>query len=173
MTSRNAGTTATPKSAAPDPISAELAAAPFLDGGLGDLMTRAGYAYLEEYVLSSDEGADHEPTEFERFLLEDFLNGLLCDEYMFGPVRRVLLQAAAAQGLFDAHQPSLLEGVAEEIAETHPAQAFILMKLAEHARVAIAKAVGTSEPGVRAISEQGNPATDAPKSPPTSLTGEG
>lgn len=87
---------------APNPISPEMAAAPFLDGGLGDLMLRAGEAYLADYVMGQDEGPDHEPTEFERWLLEDFLNGLMNDEAMFGPVRRVLLQASAAKGLFDA-----------------------------------------------------------------------
>jgi hypothetical protein len=84
---------ATTDQPAPRYAPGELAAAPFLPGGVGDQLSRAAYAYLEEYELSG-EGADHTPTDFERFLIEDFMNGLLCDEHLFGPVRRLLLALA-------------------------------------------------------------------------------
>lgn len=85
-----------------EPSSPELAAAPFMPGGLGYLMLSAADAYAEEYVFSLDDGPDHEPTEFEAAMLADFLAGLVSDEAFFGPIRRVLHQAAAAEGLFAA-----------------------------------------------------------------------
>jgi hypothetical protein len=139
MASRNAGTTsaATPKRAAPNPISPELALAPFADGGLGALMLREGYAYLADYVLGTDEGPDHDPTEFERWMLEDFLNGLMGDDALFGPVRRVLLQASAALGLHAA-----LRGIRDHIRASDEPDIDLLHDLANKAL----QAVGTPEP---------------------------
>lgn len=74
--------------------SAASEVAPFAEGGIGHAMQERGHAYLNDYVLSTD-GADYEPNEFERSLLEDFMSGLLCDEAMFGPVRALLAQQAA------------------------------------------------------------------------------
>jgi hypothetical protein len=91
-------------SAGAEPSAPELAAAPFLPGGLGDLMFKAAHAYAEDYVMGSDEGPDHEPTEFERWLIEDFYNGLLSDDRFFEPIRRVLLQASCARELLAACQ---------------------------------------------------------------------
>lgn len=63
---------------------------PFADNGIGGVMSARGEAYLDEYVLSTDEGPDYEPSEDERELLQDFMAGLLNDEAMFGPVRKLL-----------------------------------------------------------------------------------
>lgn len=79
----------------PDPLDREgvaVGVAAFADDGAGDQMTKAAYSYLEDYVYSGDD-ADHEPTEWERALLEDFFNGLLRDEAFFGPVRAALSKA--------------------------------------------------------------------------------
>lgn len=75
---------------------AKLDVAPFAEGGIGYLLCRAAEAYLADYAYSPDEGADHEPTEFEGWLLEDFWNGLITEESFFGPIRILLAQAACA-----------------------------------------------------------------------------
>ena len=62
------------------------------DNGLGDRIYKAMHAYLDDYVFSPDEGWDHEPTEFERVLLEDFFNGAIGDE----AVNAILQEAARA-----------------------------------------------------------------------------
>lgn len=89
---------ARPPSVSADPVGGVTSGAgevaPFAEGGIGHAMQERGYAYLKEYVLSTD-GADYEPNEFERALLEDFMNGLLGDEAMFGPVRELLAAKAA------------------------------------------------------------------------------
>lgn len=77
---------------------------PFADGGLGDDLYKRGTAYLADYVLST-EGADHEPSEFERVLLEDAFAGLMGDEALFGPIRTVLAALAS--------QPQATGGAAE------------------------------------------------------------
>lgn len=60
--------------------------APFNPGGIGHAMYQAFNVYLADYVLSTD-GADYEPTPFERDLIEDFFAGLMAEEAFFGPVR--------------------------------------------------------------------------------------
>lgn len=72
---------------------------PFAEGGVGSLLCAAAHAYREEYVLSLEDGPDHEPTEFEHILLEDFFSGLISDERFFGVVRQLLDQRLA---LFEA-----------------------------------------------------------------------
>ncbi len=62
------------------------------DNGLGNRIYKALHAYLDDYVFSPDEGPDHEPTEFERMLLEDFFNGAISDE----AVNAILQEAARA-----------------------------------------------------------------------------
>lgn len=52
----------------------------FLDGGVGDRLMKATEAYLSDYVFSPDEGSDHDLTEFEQMLMEDFIGGLFADE---------------------------------------------------------------------------------------------
>lgn len=63
---------------------------PFAETGVGALMFKGGHAYLEEYVFSLEDGPDHEPSDFERAMLEDFMAGILDDDAMFGPVRQLL-----------------------------------------------------------------------------------
>ncbi|MGR6533103.1 hypothetical protein [Brevundimonas sp. RM1] len=60
--------------------------APFDQGGIGHAMYQAFHAYRADYVLSTD-GADYEPTPFERDLIEDFFAGLMAEEAFFGPIR--------------------------------------------------------------------------------------
>lgn len=60
--------------------------APFNPGGIGHAMYQAFHAYHADYVLSTD-GADYDPTPFERDLIEDFFAGLMAEEAFFGPVR--------------------------------------------------------------------------------------
>jgi len=91
------------------PDSAELLAI-WKDGGLGSRIYKAIHAYLDDYVLSPDEGSDHEPTEFERMLLEDFFNGAISDEAVNAILQEAAraMQAPAAQGAADqweAHEP--------------------------------------------------------------------
>lgn len=69
---------------------------PFADGGIGSLMCEAARAYREDYVLCT-EGPDHEPTEHEQILLEDFFNGLISDERFFGPIRALLARSEALE----------------------------------------------------------------------------
>jgi hypothetical protein len=47
------------------------------EGWIAERLSAAMHAYLAEYVWSPDEGCDHEPTEFERMIMEDMLNGAL------------------------------------------------------------------------------------------------
>jgi hypothetical protein len=59
--------------------SIDLEAPLFADTGVGGMLSAAAKAYREDYVFST-EGPDHEPTEFEAVLLEDFEAGLFSDE---------------------------------------------------------------------------------------------
>lgn len=95
-------------------VDADWSAPPFADNGIGGLMFKGGHAYLDEYVLST-EGDDHEPTEFERVLLEDFMAGILNDDAMFGPVR-ALLADHAAQAEEIASQAALITARDEGLA---------------------------------------------------------
>lgn len=62
---------------------------PFAENGYGSRLLREAVAYLNEYVFDYDSGADHEPTEFERFMMEDMLNGLFSHEPFFGIIRNL------------------------------------------------------------------------------------
>ena len=111
----------------------ELAKAPFLPGGVGDQMLGAAYAYLDEYVLST-EGDDHEPTDFERVLLEDFVNGLISDERFFGPVRAAITHVPdmleALQLAERLYQNGIMATPSEEIARVHEARRAAIAKAA-------------------------------------------
>lgn len=76
-------------------VKLDLSASPFAETGIGGLMFSGAHAYRAEYVLST-EGDDHQPTEFEAWLLEDFVAGLMSDERFFGPVRALLALASPA-----------------------------------------------------------------------------
>nr|WP_313429405.1 hypothetical protein [Brevundimonas diminuta] len=65
--------------------------APFDPGGIGHAMFQAFHDYRADYVLSTD-GADYEPTLFERNLIEDFFCGLMAEEAFFGPIRALYSQ---------------------------------------------------------------------------------
>jgi hypothetical protein len=55
--------------------------APFAEGGIGSRLLNAATDYAEEYVYDDGESfADHTPTEFERFMLIDFVNGLFSND---------------------------------------------------------------------------------------------
>lgn len=62
----------------------------FRDTGIGTRLSAAADRFAAEYVFSPDEGADHDPTDFERMLLLDMLAGLFADEEFSG-----ILQEAA------------------------------------------------------------------------------
>jgi hypothetical protein len=48
--------------------------------GLGARLSRAADSYLSDYVYSPDDSfADHEPTEFERLMMQDMLAGMFAD----------------------------------------------------------------------------------------------
>ncbi|MGQ3018762.1 hypothetical protein [Phenylobacterium sp.] len=73
---------------------------PFAENGIGELISQGCAGYREDYVYCPDPdgpGADHEPTEFEAAMLEDFVAGLLGDERVFGPVRAALAEIAHLQ----------------------------------------------------------------------------
>ena len=89
-----------------------LAETPFADGGLGADMFARFHAYLAEYALST-EGADYEPNDFERGLIEDFFAGLMGDEHLFGPIRTLLTSLSEAQAMIAA------DGDALVLAEAH------------------------------------------------------
>ncbi len=63
----------------------------YADGGIGARILAAMEAHRKEYVYSPEHGSDHEPTDFEQVLLEDFLNGAFTDE-----VSAILQEAARA-----------------------------------------------------------------------------
>lgn len=63
----------------------------FADGGIGARLSSAMHAYLTDYVFGLEDGPDHEPTEFENAMLEDFLNGAISDEAV-----NIILQEAAS-----------------------------------------------------------------------------
>jgi hypothetical protein len=74
---------------------------PFADGGYGSGLIGEAMAYLKEYVFDPGDDADHEPTEFERAMLEDFVHGLISHEPFFGIIRAkadALAQAKADLG---------------------------------------------------------------------------
>ncbi|HEY5797684.1 MAG TPA: hypothetical protein VIU82_21990 [Bosea sp. (in: a-proteobacteria)] len=50
------------------------------EGWIASRLSAAMHASLAEYVFSSEEGCDHEPTEFERMIMEDMLNGALSEQ---------------------------------------------------------------------------------------------
>lgn len=63
----------------------------FRDTGLGSRLLRAAERYVrDDYVFGADGGDDHEPTKFERMMMEDMVNGLFADEEF-----AALLQEAA------------------------------------------------------------------------------
>lgn len=61
----------------------------YADGGIGARILAAMESYRKEYLYSPEDGPDHEPTEFEQVLLEDFLNGAFT-----GEVSAILQEAA-------------------------------------------------------------------------------
>ena len=61
----------------------------YADGEIGARILAAMEAYRREYVYSPEYGSDHEPTDFEQVLLEDFLNGAFT-----GEVSAILQEAA-------------------------------------------------------------------------------
>lgn len=65
----------------------------FRNKGFGTKLHEAATKYLADYVYSDDPDgscADHELTEFERAMIDDFLHGLFADDDFSG-----LLQEAA------------------------------------------------------------------------------
>jgi hypothetical protein len=59
--------------------------------GIGARLSDAANAYLDEYVYSAhDHASDHEPTEFERDMMEDMLAGMFSDDRV-----HAILQEAA------------------------------------------------------------------------------
>lgn len=73
----------------------------WLEGGIASRLSAAMHAYLKDYVYSPDEGADHEPTDFERWIMEDMLNGALSDQAV-----NAILQDAAFAMLASAPAPA-------------------------------------------------------------------
>lgn len=41
-------------------------------------------AYLRDYEMSTDDGIDYQPTEFEAVMIEDAIQGLLADHEFLG-----------------------------------------------------------------------------------------
>lgn len=53
----------------------------FRDTGFASRLLKAAEDYADQYVFDAEEmSSEHEPTEFERMLLKDMLNGLFADE---------------------------------------------------------------------------------------------
>ncbi len=90
------------------------------EGWIAYRLSAAMHAYLKEYVYSPDEGWDHEPTEFERGIMEDMLNGALSDE----TVTALLQNAAAAMLAASPSPPETREGVIRAVREAMSAPAF-------------------------------------------------
>ena len=110
----------------------DFAAKPWEPNGIGTAMDSAADALINDYVLGTDEGADHEPTEFERFMLHDAYAHIMSDETFFGPVRDLLAQRTA-----------LLEALRCAVSALEWADQTIDVRGAQIiARAAIAKAVG-------------------------------
>lgn len=68
----------------------DYAAPPWSDNGIGKALDSAAEALLNDYAFGSDEGADHEPSEFERAMLHDAYAHVMGDETFFGPIRKLL-----------------------------------------------------------------------------------
>jgi hypothetical protein len=52
----------------------------YRDTGIGSRLLKAAERYVrEDYVFAADEGSDHEPTQFERMMMEDMVNGMFGD----------------------------------------------------------------------------------------------
>lgn len=133
--------------AAPDPVRDLLPI--YQDGGLGDRLYKAMHAYLDEYVFSPDEGSDHEPTEFERMLLEDFFNGAISDE----AVNAILQEAARAMQearLAQGGEPAMVaRDVCDEFCDgknLHPSERNRLHALSRRIARAMQKAMREMEP---------------------------
>ncbi|MFC3163105.1 hypothetical protein [Ciceribacter thiooxidans] len=69
----------------------------YADGGIGKRLMDAMERSLEDYVYSPDEADDHEPTEWERTLMQDFLYGAFNEEVS------AILQEAARSAM--EHKP--------------------------------------------------------------------
>ncbi|MFG1331229.1 hypothetical protein V5F41_08230 [Xanthobacter autotrophicus] len=74
----------------------------FADGGIGARLSSAMEAYRADYVFGLEDGPDHEPSEFERAMLEDFLNGAISD----AAVNDILQEAARALTRAPPPEPS-------------------------------------------------------------------
>jgi hypothetical protein len=88
----------------------------FLPGGLGDRLSTAMTAYLADYAYdpNPDEGfADHELTEFERGMMEDFLAGAISDE----GVNAILQEAARAVSAPPTYADAEAKGFARVLGE--------------------------------------------------------
>lgn len=78
---------------APPAESGEVERLPIFGGdGIGTRLSSAMEAYLADYVFGLEDGPDHDPSDFERAMLEDFLNGALSD----AAVNDILQEAARA-----------------------------------------------------------------------------
>lgn len=120
-----------------------LLVAPFAEGGIGSVMCEAAHAYADDYVLCR-EGPDHEPTEFERELLNDFFNGLISDEGFFGPVLALLAHVKGLEGERD--EANRRRGVAENLRGAE-------IDIADHWRAEWAAEVGKREAAEQRMEE--------------------
>jgi len=76
-----------------------MALAIFRPRGVGSRLYDAAAQYLAEYVYDADNNvADHELTDFERVMVEDFLGGLFSDE-AFSAVLQEMAAGMKAAGL--------------------------------------------------------------------------
>lgn len=68
--------------------SVDLYAPLFADSGIGTAISSALVQHIDDYALDC-ETHDHEPTDFEQLLLEDFVNGGFSEESVVGPLRQL------------------------------------------------------------------------------------
>lgn len=96
--------------------------------------------YVDCYELDDDE-CHHEPTEHERFLIEDAINGLIADEQFTALVAgSVAAERDALRAEVESLQQQIKAGEAAEPAR--PTDAQIVTLLAAHYRVSEYEVIG-------------------------------
>ena len=80
----------------------------FRDDRFAARLSVAASAYLDDYVYSPEEFvADHEPTEFERQLISDFIAGLFADE-TFSGILHSLIEKSLVRNAYEPMREALI-----------------------------------------------------------------
>ena len=124
------------------PAAIDFDAKPWEPSGIGSAMDDAAEALINDYAFGSDEGADHEPSEFERAMLHDAYAHVMSDETFFGPVRELMTQRTdLLEALLECRDAEMRRR--ENLKPGAPATTYTEARLAR-VNAAIARATGAA-----------------------------